>query len=64
MATDNQNDGARPELEKIAQTAIEEARMVLPGIQAIFGFQLIAVFNTKFAELSDFDQIGASGSTR
>ena len=25
--------------------------MVLPGIQALFGFQLIAVFNTRFAEV-------------
>ena len=24
--------------------------MVLPGVQALFGFQLIAVFNTGFAE--------------
>ena len=29
---------------------IEEARMVLPGIQALFGFQLIAVFNQGFGE--------------
>jgi hypothetical protein len=38
-------------LEKIAQEAIEEARMVLPGIQALFGFQLIAVFNETFRRL-------------
>ena len=30
---------------------IEEARMVLPGIQALFGFQLIAVFNAEFRNL-------------
>ena len=30
---------------------IEEARMVLPGIQALFGFQLIAVFNNGFSDL-------------
>lgn len=29
---------------------LEECRMVLPGIQALFGFQLIAVFNSSFAE--------------
>jgi hypothetical protein len=29
---------------------LEEARMVLPGIQALFGFQLIAVFNVIFQE--------------
>ena len=29
---------------------LEECRMVLPGIQALFGFQLIAVFNQTFGE--------------
>jgi hypothetical protein len=29
---------------------LEEARMVLPGIQAMFGFQLVAVFNQVFQE--------------
>jgi hypothetical protein len=33
-------------------TAIEEARMVLPGVQALFGFQLIAVFSDIFSSLS------------
>ena len=32
-------------LESQVKAAIDEARMVLPGIQALFGFQLIAVFN-------------------
>ena len=35
-------------LEHAADRVIEESRMVLPGIQAIFGFQLIAVFNARF----------------
>jgi hypothetical protein len=43
--------------EKISQEAIEEARMVLPGIQALFGFQLIAVFNERFAKLQDQHQL-------
>jgi Family of unknown function (DUF6328) len=38
-------------LSKAAQLLLEECRMVLPGIQALFGFQLIAVFNPRFAEL-------------
>jgi hypothetical protein len=29
---------------------LEECRMVLPGIQALFGFQLIVVFNPTFSE--------------
>lgn len=34
------------------RVTIQEARMVLPGIQALFGFQLMAVFNERFAQLS------------
>jgi len=30
--------------------------MVLPGIQALFGFQLIAAFNTRFTELEFVDR--------
>ena len=44
---------------------LEECRMVLPGIQALFGFQLIAVFNSTFRErLSSTEQcfhLGAIG---
>jgi hypothetical protein len=29
---------------------LEECRMILPGIQALFGFQFIAVFNASFAD--------------
>ena len=38
---------------------LEECRMVLPGIQALFGFQLVAVFNQPFWDrLSSGEQIG------
>ncbi|GAC1543353.1 MAG: hypothetical protein NVS2B4_21830 [Ramlibacter sp.] len=30
---------------------LEEARMVIPGVQALFGFQTMAVFNTRFEDL-------------
>lgn len=33
---------------------IEEARVVLPGVQALFGFQTIAVFNDRFANLAAY----------
>jgi hypothetical protein len=46
----------KPDTEQIAQEVIEEARMVLPGIQALFGFQLIAVFNERFHSLPSFEQ--------
>lgn len=33
---------------------IEEARVVLPGIQALFGFQMIAVFNERFDAMAEY----------
>lgn len=54
------NDSAQEkidDLDKEAEHLLEEARMVLPGIQALFGFQLIAFFNQRFSEsLSPADQ--------
>jgi uncharacterized protein DUF6328 len=44
-------------LSEAVTLLLEECRMVLPGIQALFGFQLIAVFNTTFREgLSSTEQ--------
>ena len=37
-------------LSQSLQDLLEECRMVLPGIQALFGFQLIAIFNQGFAD--------------
>ena len=37
-------------LSRAAQYLLEECRMVLPGIQALFGFQLVVVFNRGFSE--------------
>ncbi|HYR35283.1 MAG TPA: DUF6328 family protein [Burkholderiales bacterium] len=37
-------------LDSAARHVLEECRMVLPGVQALFGFQLIAVFNQGFGE--------------
>ena len=34
-----------------AEMLLEECRMVLPGIQGLFGFQLIAVFSQHFHDL-------------
>jgi hypothetical protein len=45
-------------LDSAASHILEECRMVLPGIQALFGFQLIAVFNQGFGEkLSHVEQL-------
>jgi hypothetical protein len=37
-------------LDAAASHLLEECRMVLPGIQALFGFQLIAVLSPGFSE--------------
>lgn len=44
-------------LSQAASYLLDECRMVLPGVQALFGFQLIAVFNDRFAtSLDAFEQ--------
>lgn len=43
-------------LKGIMRNILEESRMVLPGIQALFGFQLIAVFNDNFDALDSLDK--------
>ena len=48
------------ELEKIdseMRNIIEEARVILPGVQALFGFQTIAVFNDRFDDLATFAKL-------
>src|SRR5262250_3109135 len=49
-------DGEVETLKEQARSTHEEARMVLPGIQALFGFQLIAVFNPPFFDLAITDR--------
>lgn len=44
------------ELKDVVRNILEESRMVLPGIQALFGFQLVAIFNQRFAEISTVDK--------
>lgn len=48
----DERPGKSSNVDKITQATVEEARMVLPGIQALFGFQLVAVFNQRFTDLS------------
>jgi hypothetical protein len=36
------------ELKDQLRNTLEEARMVLPGIQALFGFQLVVIFQPQF----------------
>lgn len=59
MAAESKPDGEREvvPLSKAALYILEECRMVLPGIQALFGFQLTVVFSPGFSEkLDPFEQ--------
>ena len=49
--------GAPESLKDQADDLHEEARMILPGLQASCGFQLIAVFNQRFSDLTYAAQI-------
>ncbi len=50
-------DTEKLELSEAITHLLEECRMVLPGVQALFGFQLIAVFNAGFdSKLSGAEQ--------
>lgn len=42
--------------DKEMRHIIEEARVILPGLQAVFGFQTIAVFNERFKDLETYAQ--------
>jgi hypothetical protein len=46
-----QPDDIRPlDLEHEVRHVLEEARMIVPGVQALFGFQLVSVFSTVFLD--------------
>ena len=47
----------RETLEEEATQVTDEARMLLPGVQAVLGFQLIAVFNQRFQDLRSGEQL-------
>jgi hypothetical protein len=47
----------KEELSEAVSHLLDECRMVLPGVQALFGFQLVAVFNQRFGDLSFDDQV-------
>ena len=53
---DGHDERERLPLSKAVGYLIDESRMVLPGIQTLFGFQLIAVFSDRFQSLSTHEQ--------
>lgn len=46
-----QNEVQELSTEQEFKNLLEEARTIMPGIQALFGFQLIAVINESFSRL-------------
>ncbi|HEY8048374.1 MAG TPA: DUF6328 family protein [Ramlibacter sp.] len=46
-----EDDRQTLELKDAVKLALEESRVIVPGIQALFGFQLVVVFNNRFDEL-------------
>lgn len=51
MDTENTKQEEAQSLRDDMRNMLEEARMILPGIQALIGFQTMAVFNTRFEQL-------------
>ena len=47
----------RQTLEEASTQVGGEARMLLPGVQTILGFQLMAVFNQRFEKFSSGEQV-------
>jgi hypothetical protein len=56
------SESEKQSLKEEAESVEQEARMVVPGIQAIFGFQMIAVFNQRFEELEFAERAGHMGA--
>ena len=46
------NDKEELALSAAGEILIDECRMVLPGIQVLFGFQLVSVFSDRFHRLA------------
>ena len=44
-------------LEEASTQVDDEARMLLPGVQTIMGFQLMSVFNQRFDQFTSGEQI-------
>jgi Family of unknown function (DUF6328) len=58
MKSRHENETKAESLSDSVTHMLEECRMVLPGIQALFGFQLVAVFNATFwTKLDRIEQV-------
>ena len=53
----SEHDDEQKKKDHDMRDMIEEARCILPGLQAVFGFQTIAVFNERFTDLETYAQV-------
>lgn len=62
--SEEEHDRERQSLSDSVGNILEEARMILPGTQTLFGFQLIVVFNSHFQDwLSPWERYLHLGAT-
>lgn len=54
---DGAGEKEKESLKDEMRNVIEEARMVIPGIQALFGFQTMGVFNNRFEDIADSSKL-------
>src|SRR6185369_4850773 len=59
----NEEQDGSEKLSDAISHLLAECRMVLPGIQALFGFQWIAFFNQRFTDISHANQSLHLGAT-
>src|SRR4029078_11508967 len=58
MKSRHENETKAESLSDSVTHMLEECRMVFPGIRAVFGFQLVAVFNATFwTKLDRIEQV-------
>ena len=49
-------EGRCRDLEEQLRALLEEARVVIPGVQTLLGFQLVVVFNQLFPQTLSRDE--------
>lgn len=57
------DDPEREDPEHEGSHMLQEGRMILPGVQALFGFQMVAFFTDRFTHLARGYQAAHMGAT-
>jgi hypothetical protein len=56
-AADDDEDGQEGKLDRELIELLNELRVVLPGVQALFAFLLVVPFNNRFSEVSERERV-------